>query len=40
MDEFNNETSFDTITTDRLFVTLTEDHFPLNTAKQTQRHSK
>jgi hypothetical protein len=29
MDEYNNDTSFDTITSDHLFITQTEDQFPL-----------
>ncbi|CDW84371.1 UNKNOWN [Stylonychia lemnae] len=41
MDEFNNETSFDTLTSERLFQTCTEDQFPLTTQRQiSNKHSK
>lgn len=33
MDEFNNDTSFDTLTSERLFQTYTEDQFPLSTQR-------
>ena len=43
MDEFNNDTSFDTLTSDQLFLTCTEDHFPVGQApthRILQRPSK
>eukprot|EP00347_Sterkiella_histriomuscorum_P007995 403346770 len=40
MDEFNNDTSFDTLTSDRLFQTQTEDNFPLSSTRQANRLSK
>ena len=34
MDEYNHDTSFDTLTSDHLFMTQTEDQFPLSNSKQ------